>query len=175
MSDTIYARVGPDLKEATDQYAKGHGMSLASGVSDLSSRGLEAAENESSIRVLGLGEDQARLQAENRDLREQLAHKLGAERAAAKIDMPTHRVGAVDWPQTDHLAMSGDLTSRQIDSPMSSKPQSLYATRPCRCALWLPRCVVDGRPRPSGPSRLRYSFLSEKASQSRPVEWCNSD
>ena len=52
MSDTIYARVGPELKEATDQYAKGHGMSLASGVSDLLSRGLEAAENESSIGVL---------------------------------------------------------------------------------------------------------------------------
>jgi hypothetical protein len=52
MSDTIYARVGPELKEATDQYAKGHGMSLASGVSELLSRGLEAAENESSIRVL---------------------------------------------------------------------------------------------------------------------------
>jgi len=52
VSDTIYARVGPELKEATDQYAKGHGMSLASGVSDLLSRGLEAAENESSIGVL---------------------------------------------------------------------------------------------------------------------------
>jgi len=52
MSDTIYARVSPELKEATDQYARDHGMSLASAVSDLLSRGLEAAGNESSIRVL---------------------------------------------------------------------------------------------------------------------------
>ena len=52
VSDTIYARVGPELKEATGEYARGRGMSLASGVSDLISRGLEAAENESSIRDL---------------------------------------------------------------------------------------------------------------------------
>jgi hypothetical protein len=52
MSDTIYARVSPELKDATDHYAKEHGMSLASAVSDLLSRGLEAAGNESSIRVL---------------------------------------------------------------------------------------------------------------------------
>jgi hypothetical protein len=52
VSDTIYARVNPELKEATDQYAKEHGMSLASGVSDLLSRGLEAACSESSIQVL---------------------------------------------------------------------------------------------------------------------------
>lgn len=52
VSDTIYARVGPELKEATGEYAKGRGMSLASAVSDLISRGLEAAENESSIRDL---------------------------------------------------------------------------------------------------------------------------
>ena len=52
MSDTIYARVSPELKAATDQYAKENGMSLASAVSDLLSRGLEAAGNESSIRVL---------------------------------------------------------------------------------------------------------------------------
>ena len=49
MSSTIYARVSPEMKEATEDYAKGHGMSLASAVSDLLSRGLEAAGNESSI------------------------------------------------------------------------------------------------------------------------------
>jgi hypothetical protein len=49
---TIYARVPSDLKEATDEYASNKGMSLASAVADLLGRGLEAAENEPSIRAL---------------------------------------------------------------------------------------------------------------------------
>jgi len=52
MTATIYARVDSELKTATDQYAQERGMSLASAVSDLLSRGLEAAGNESSIRAL---------------------------------------------------------------------------------------------------------------------------
>jgi len=49
---TIYARVPVTVKEATDEYAGRHGMSLASAVADLLGRGLEAAENEPSIRAL---------------------------------------------------------------------------------------------------------------------------
>ncbi len=49
---TIYARVPVTLKEAADDYAEQRGMSLASAVSDLIGRGLEAAENEPSIRAL---------------------------------------------------------------------------------------------------------------------------
>jgi hypothetical protein len=49
---TIYARVPVTLKEAADDYAGQHGMSLASAVADLLGRGLEAAQNESSIRAL---------------------------------------------------------------------------------------------------------------------------
>jgi hypothetical protein len=52
MTATIYARVTDELKEATDRYAEDHGMSLASAVSDLLTRGLEAAGGEQSIRTL---------------------------------------------------------------------------------------------------------------------------
>src|SRR5256885_1756852 len=52
MQSTIYARVDPDLKEATDNYAAEHGMSLASAVADLLTRGLEAASNEASLHAL---------------------------------------------------------------------------------------------------------------------------
>jgi hypothetical protein len=49
---TIYARVPVDLKRAADEYADQRGMSLASAVTDLLGRGLEAAGNEESIRNL---------------------------------------------------------------------------------------------------------------------------
>ena len=49
---TIYARVPVTLKEAADDYADQRGMSLASAVADLLGRGLEAAQNEPSIRAL---------------------------------------------------------------------------------------------------------------------------
>jgi hypothetical protein len=54
MTATIYARVTDELKEATDRYAEDHGMSLASAVSDLLARGLEAAGGEQSVRTLEL-------------------------------------------------------------------------------------------------------------------------
>lgn len=49
---TIYARVPNEVKEATGDYAASRGMSLASAVADLLSRGLEAEENEQSVRTL---------------------------------------------------------------------------------------------------------------------------
>jgi hypothetical protein len=49
---TIYARVPGEVKEATDDYAASRGMSLASAVADLLGRGLEAVENEPSLRAL---------------------------------------------------------------------------------------------------------------------------
>lgn len=52
MAATIYARVSDELKEATDRYAGDHGMSLASAVSDLLSRGLQEAGDEASVRTL---------------------------------------------------------------------------------------------------------------------------
>ena len=49
---------------------------------------IQRASDESNRQKLKIyREELARLQAENRDLREQLARKLGAERAAAVIDM----------------------------------------------------------------------------------------
>jgi predicted Zn-ribbon and HTH transcriptional regulator len=49
---TIYARVPEELKQATDNYASEHGMTLASAVTDLLGRGLEAAASEDSIQAL---------------------------------------------------------------------------------------------------------------------------
>ena len=52
MTATIYARVSEELKEATDRYADDRGMSLASAVADLLSRGLQEAGDEASVRTL---------------------------------------------------------------------------------------------------------------------------
>jgi hypothetical protein len=52
MKATIYARVSSELKAATDHYADDHGMSLASAVADLLSRGLQEAGDEASVRTL---------------------------------------------------------------------------------------------------------------------------
>jgi hypothetical protein len=52
MTATIYARVSEELKDATDRYADDHGMSLASAVADLLSRGLQEAGDEVSVRTL---------------------------------------------------------------------------------------------------------------------------
>jgi len=49
---TIYARVPIELKEATDAYAVERGMTLASAVTDLLSRGMEAASDEESVKAL---------------------------------------------------------------------------------------------------------------------------
>jgi len=51
---TVYARVSPELKEAVDGFAEQKGMSLASAVTDLLQRGLEAAYSEEAIRSLEL-------------------------------------------------------------------------------------------------------------------------
>jgi antitoxin component of RelBE/YafQ-DinJ toxin-antitoxin module len=52
MSQTIYARVPDNIKEAADSYAATRGVTLASAVSDLLDRGLQAAADEQSISEL---------------------------------------------------------------------------------------------------------------------------
>jgi hypothetical protein len=74
MTATIYARVADDLKSATDQYATERGMSLASAVSDLLSRGLEAAANEAAS---------GGLERRNQELQRELAH---VRQAAVAVD-----------------------------------------------------------------------------------------
>ena len=49
---TVYARVTPELKDAVDSFAGQRGMSLASAITDLLVRGLEAATSEDSVRAL---------------------------------------------------------------------------------------------------------------------------
>lgn len=83
---TIYARVPGELKDATDQYASGRGLSLASAVADLLERGLEAAENEPSIRALEARAqevEQGRVAADA--MRERLKQVLG--RCACGTDL----------------------------------------------------------------------------------------
>jgi antitoxin component of RelBE/YafQ-DinJ toxin-antitoxin module len=52
MTQTIYARVPDAVKEAADAYADAHAMTLASAVSDLLDRGLQAAADEHSVAEL---------------------------------------------------------------------------------------------------------------------------
>jgi hypothetical protein len=65
---TVYARVSSDLKEAVDTFAEQRGMSLASAVTDLLGRGLEAATSEESVR--GLEAHTQHLQAELSQVRQ---------------------------------------------------------------------------------------------------------
>ncbi|MEV7625517.1 hypothetical protein [Actinoplanes sp. NPDC089786] len=50
--DVIYARVPPDLKEATDAYATRQGVTLTAAVTDLLERGLAAASDSRSVDQL---------------------------------------------------------------------------------------------------------------------------
>ncbi len=52
MSQTIYARVPDTIKEAAEAHASEQGVTLASAVSDLLDRGLQAAADERSISEL---------------------------------------------------------------------------------------------------------------------------
>ena len=49
---TVYARVTDELKEAVSEYASNEGMSLASAIADLLTRGLEAVSSDESVRTL---------------------------------------------------------------------------------------------------------------------------
>lgn len=71
---TVYARVTPELKDAVDVFAEERGMSLASAVTDLLVRGLEASSSEDSVRVL-----EARAQQMQADLSQ-------VQQAAAVMD-----------------------------------------------------------------------------------------
>ena len=72
----------PDLREQIEQLRQ----SARLGPSRVPP--VQRASDESNRQKIKIyREELARLQAENRDLREQLARKLGAERAAAVIDM----------------------------------------------------------------------------------------
>jgi hypothetical protein len=52
MSQTIYARVPDQIKDAADAYASTHGMSQAKAVADLLDRGLQAIADERSVASL---------------------------------------------------------------------------------------------------------------------------
>lgn len=79
MTATIYARVDAELKAATDEYAAARGLSLASAVSDLLSRGLEASQNEQSV---------GHLEQEVRGLRGEL---MRVRDAASTLDGRLHQ------------------------------------------------------------------------------------
>jgi antitoxin component of RelBE/YafQ-DinJ toxin-antitoxin module len=75
---TIYARVPVAVKEAADEYAEQRGLSLASAVADLLGRGLEAAENELSIRALETRAQEAEeARSATRAMAERLEQVLG--------------------------------------------------------------------------------------------------
>ena len=83
MPATIYARVDSALKDATDQYAIDHGMSLASAVSDLLSRGLASAGYEESVghleqRVHDLEGELSRVRDAATTMESRLEQVLGA-------------------------------------------------------------------------------------------------
>jgi uncharacterized small protein (DUF1192 family) len=88
MSQTVYARVPDQIKEATDEYAGTHGMTLASAVADLLDRGLQAAGDEHSVielerRVAALSAEVDRLR--QRDHVVSSAYTALAQRTAQPV------------------------------------------------------------------------------------------
>lgn len=93
MSQTIYARVPDQIKEAADEYAAHRGMTLASAVADLLDRGLQGAADEQSIA--GLEQRVAELSAENHVLRERelaigSAYQVLADRIGRPVGVCPH-------------------------------------------------------------------------------------
>lgn len=87
MSQTIYARVPDHVKQAADAYAAGRGMTLASAVTDLLDRGLQAAADETSIA--DLERRVAAITAENDLLRQrQLARDSAYQALSQRIAQP---------------------------------------------------------------------------------------
>lgn len=81
-TSTVYARVSSELKVAVDDYAEQRGMSLASAVTNLLVRGLEASHSEASVlaletRVRELEADRQRGRQAAGMVEERLAQQLG--------------------------------------------------------------------------------------------------
>ena len=72
MSQTIYARVPDQVKQATDAYATSSGLTLAGAVSDLLDRGLQAASDADSISELQQTVSALKIQVEKFREREQM-------------------------------------------------------------------------------------------------------
>jgi uncharacterized small protein (DUF1192 family) len=88
MSQTIYARVPADVKQAADDYAVAQGKTLASAVAELLDRGLQAAGDEHSVaelerRVATLGAEAEQLR--QRDQAVSSAYAALAQRTAGPI------------------------------------------------------------------------------------------
>jgi antitoxin component of RelBE/YafQ-DinJ toxin-antitoxin module len=90
MTATIYARIDANLKEATDIYAEDHGMSLASAVADLLSRGLEAYSGAASIqqleeRVRELDREMTRVRDTTATMDQRLKQVLGTCQCGSRL------------------------------------------------------------------------------------------
>lgn len=82
MSQTIYARVSDQLKEAVDEHATKNGTTLANAVADLLDRGLQATADQRSIAALE--EQVGSLQAEVDTFREREKTLSAAYRGLAQ-------------------------------------------------------------------------------------------
>jgi hypothetical protein len=120
MSQTIYARVPDAIKAAADAYAVSHGMTLASAVSDLLDRGLQAAADERSINELE--RRAAELSAEVEAFRERDQAVSSAYRALAQ--RTGQRVGECPRcgrPITGHdLLVTGHCPHQECHASLTS-------------------------------------------------------
>lgn len=88
MSQTIYARVPDTIKDAADAHAASHGMTLASAVSDLLDRGLQAAADERSVAELERRTAELSAEVETLQQRDQAissAYRALAQRTAQPV------------------------------------------------------------------------------------------
>lgn len=115
---TIYARVPEELKQATDDYADEHGMSLASAVTDLLGRGLEASANQSSVlalegRVQDLQRELSRVHDTAGTVCERLKQVLG--KCACGTDLTGHDLLVVGRCPNCSRGVSGLLGGSERD------------------------------------------------------------
>ena len=102
MSQTIYARVPEQVKEATDSYAATSGLTLAGAVSDLLDRGLQAVSDASSVSELR--QTVSDIRAEVEKLQEEL-QTLTGRRIEIKIQEVTR-------PEIEAQLISEDIAEQ---------------------------------------------------------------
>ena len=127
MSQTIYARVPDTIKEAADAHAAAHGVTLASAVSELLDRGLQAAADERSIGELE--RRAAELTAEVEALRQRDQAVSSAYQALAqRIEQPVGACPRCGDPVTGHdLLVAGRCPKPDCAASLSellSRPPS---------------------------------------------------
>lgn len=130
MSQTIYARVPDTIKDAAEAHAATHGVTLASAVSELLDRGLQAVANERSIAELERRAADLTVEVETLRQRDQ-AVSSAYQALAQRIAQPVGACSRCGGPVTGHdLLVIGRCPNPECSASLSellSRPPGAVA------------------------------------------------